>query len=330
MTRIRKSAIIALLISFVVLISGCSAEPHNDSFQADRSVESIVLEEDYSVKSTSSEEEETEESSEQSTIASFSLEDIPAYSGEPYAVVNDNVPYFTEDDLTTESYEYYSTLDELSRCGYAMACIGIDLMPTEEREDISEVYPTGWEQNEYDFVDGGYLYNRCHLIGFQLSGENDNELNLITGTRYMNVEGMLPFENLVADYVEETSNHVLYRVTPVYDGDNLLASGVLLEAVSVEDDGEGLEFNVFCYNVQPGVEIDYTTGENWVSDSSSSESGEVDNDETNYILNTNSLKFHYPDCSSVSDMSEKNKSEYTGSRDELIEEGYEPCGRCNP
>ena len=190
------------------------------------------------------------------TELSFSLEDIPDYSGSPYVVINNNIPDFDEADYTTASFEKYSNLDTLGRCGVAYACIGQDIMPTEEREDL-DYEPTGWVQEKYN---GEYLYNRCHLIGFQLAGENDNEKNLITGTRYLNIEGMLDFENEVADYVTETNNHVLYRVTPIFEGNNLLASGVQMEAYSVEDNGEGVEFNVYCYNVQPNIELDYATG----------------------------------------------------------------------
>ena len=189
------------------------------------------------------------------------LADVPAYSDEPYAVVNNNEPDFTESDMTTDSYESYSELDSSGRCGIAMANLGKDLMPTEDRESIGQVKPSGWQTVKYDNVDGKYLYNRCHLIGFQLAGENANEKNLITGTRYMNTEGMLPFENMVADYIRETGNHVLYRVTPIFEGGNLVASGVQMEAKSVEDDGNGICFNVYVYNVQPGIEIDYATGE---------------------------------------------------------------------
>ena len=196
----------------------------------------------------------------------YSMENIPPYDGTPYVVLNDNQPSFTEEDMTDVSYEFYSDLDELGRCGVTEACIGRDLMPTEKRGDISSVKPTGWVQNQYDFVDGKSLWNRCHLIGFQLAGENANECNLITGTRYLNVEGMLPFENLVADYVKETDNHVLYRVTPAFQGTELVARGVQMEAYSVEDSGDGVCFNVFCYNVQPGVEIDYATGDNCLAE----------------------------------------------------------------
>jgi len=190
------------------------------------------------------------------------LKDIPKYTGDPYVEINDNIPFFTEDDLTTESFEYYSPLDSLKRCSVCVANIGTDIMPTEERGSIGSVKPSGWKTVKYaGLVDGNYLYNRCHLIGFQLAGENANKKNLITGTRYLNVTGMLPFENMVADYVHDTDNHVLYRVSPIFDGDNLVASGVLMEAYSVEDDGEEVCFNIYCYNVQPGVIIDYATGD---------------------------------------------------------------------
>lgn len=193
-----------------------------------------------------------------------SLDDIPAYSGDPYVILNDNQPDFDAEDLTTNSFEQYSDLDALNRCGPAYANIGKDLMPTEKRGSISNVKPSGWVTAKYDNVDGKYLYNRCHLIGYQLTGENANEKNLITGTRSMNVDGMLPFENMVADYVKETGNHVLYRVTPVFEGDNLVASGVQMEALSVEDKGEGVCFNVYTYNNQPGITINYATGESWL------------------------------------------------------------------
>lgn len=190
----------------------------------------------------------------------ISIDEIPEYSGSPYVKINNNLPGFTQEEITTVAYESYSSLDILGRCGVAMACIDESLMPTEERESISEVHPSGWQVAAYDFVDGGYLYNRCHLIGFQLTGENANEKNLITGTRYLNVEGMLPFENMVAEYVRETDNPVMYRVTPIYEGYNLVAEGVQMEAYSVKDKGASICFNIFVYNVQPGVEIDYTTG----------------------------------------------------------------------
>ncbi|MBE5819436.1 MAG: hypothetical protein E7310_01190 [Clostridiales bacterium] len=197
---------------------------------------------------------------------SFDLSTIPEYDGiNAYVVLNDNEPDFDERYFLSEVFEEYSELDYLNRCGPAFANIGIEIMPTEERGEIGRVKPSGWQTIKYDNVDGKYLYNRCHLIGYQLTGENANEKNLITGTRYMNVQGMLPFENMVADYIDETENHVLYRVTPIFEGENLLANGVQIEAKSVEDNGDGICFNVYVYNVQPGIIINYSNGNNKLS-----------------------------------------------------------------
>ena len=284
--------------------------------------------------------------------------------------VNGNQPYFTEADLTTQSFETYSELDSLGRCGVAYANVGQDLMPTEPRGEIGSVKPTGWHLVKYDNVDGKFLYNRCHLIAYMLTAENANPQNLITGTRYLNVQGMLPLETKVSDYVKNTGNHVLYRVTPVFEGDNLLADGVLMEAYSVEDAGEGICFCVFAYNVQPGIGIDYATGDNWAEDDAATqETAETivvetptpqpdtaaqvvqetpvsqpdttaqivqetpvsqETQGTTYVLNTNTMKFHYPTCSSVDQMKEKNKEIYTGNREDVINMGYVPCKRCNP
>ena len=268
------------------------------------------------------------------TLLDGSTVDVEEFQADtPWITLNGNIPEFTEDDLTTEAFETYSELDELGRCGVAYANVGQELMPTEDRESISEVTPSGWINKDYgNLVDGGYLYNRCHLIGFQLTGENANERNLITGTRYMNIEGMLPFENMVADYVDETGNHVLYRVTPVYEGDDLVATGVQMEGYSVEDNGEGICYNIFAYNAQPGIAIDYATGDSWLDDSVGAVEGEPSTTTTTeesaimeYVLNTNSMKFHYPDCSSVSDMSPQNREDYAGTREDLIAQGYSPC-----
>lgn len=197
----------------------------------------------------------------------YDIHNLPDYSGEPTVEVNGGVPAFAEEDLTTEFYQELSDLDSKGRCGVVVACVDKQHMPEGEREEIDTIKPTGWKGGKYDFIDnGGFLYNRCHMIGWQLTGENAEERNLITGTRYFNVEGMLPYENQVAHYVRRTGNHVLYRVTPIFVGDELLCRGVQLEAESVEDQGKGLQFNVFCYNVQPGVEIDYMTGENWLAE----------------------------------------------------------------
>ncbi|MEY8428378.1 DNA/RNA non-specific endonuclease [Lachnospiraceae bacterium 46-15] len=276
-----------------------------------------------------------------SAAESVALSDIPEFSGEPYVVLNDNEPGFSEEDFTTESYEEYSALDSLGRCGAAEANIGQDLMPTEKRGDISQVKPTGWHSVKYDWVDGKSLYNRCHLIGFQLTAENANDRNLITGTRYMNVDGMLPFENMVADYIKETGNHVLYRVTPIFSGDNLVADGVQMEAKSVEDEGEGVCFHIFAYNVQPGVVIDYATGDSYGdeagtaaqadnSERAQDEGHSVSNKEGEYVLNVNTHKFHFPSCSGAKRMKGKNREDYVGDRETLISDGYEPCGSCNP
>lgn len=261
----------------------------------------------------------------------LSLDDIPAYSGEAYIAVNDNQPFFTQDELTTEAFEAYSELDSLGRCGTAYANICRELMPTEPRGEIGSVKPTGWQSVKYDFVDGKSLYNRCHLIGFQLAGENANPKNLITGTRYLNIEGMLPFENLVADYVKETDQHVLYRVTPVFQGQDLVARGVLMEGLSVEDSGEGVTFCVYAYNVQPGVDIDYATGDNRASDSQSAgDASQPDSSQGAYVLNISSKKFHLPSCGGVKDIKSENRQDYTGPRQALIDQGYQPCGRCKP
>ncbi len=270
------------------------------------------------------------------TIAeTFDFAAVPAYDGKAYVAVNDNIPFFTEEELSSASYETYGELDPLGRCTVCVASVGQDLMPAEERGNIGAVKPTGWHTVKYDFVDGKYLYNRCHLIGYQLTGENANEKNLITGTRYLNIEGMLPFENMVADYVKETDQHVMYRVTPVFEGDNLLAAGVLMEGKSVEDNGEGVLFCVFAYNVQPGVSIDYATGESSadgtiVNDTSAQEETSQSEETQTYVLNTNTHKFHKPGCYSVEKIKPENYAEFTGTREEAIAYGYDPCKNCNP
>ncbi len=268
------------------------------------------------------------------------LDSIPDFSGAAYIEINGNDPFFEDDEITAVAFESYSELDALGRCGVAFACIGVEIMPTEERGEIGSVTPSGWEykgvsnNREYDWVDGSYIYNRCHLIGFQLAGENANEKNLITGTRYLNIDGMLPFENEVAKYVEETENHVLYRVTPIYDGYDLVASGVLIEAYSVEDNGRGVCFCIYAYNVQPGVEINYYTGQNTAAGEAFPDNTDKNDDGTEttviYILNTSSKKFHYPDRSCSNNIKAENRKEYSGTREELISDGYSSCGTCKP
>lgn len=258
---------------------------------------------------------------------SISVSDIPEYSNSAYIKIDNNIPSFKDSEMTTKSFEKYSELDNLGRCSVAYACVGKDIMPAEKRGTIGSVKPSGWHTVKYDCIDGKYLYNRCHLIGYQLTGENANIKNLITGTRYLNVEGMLPFENMVADYVKETDNHVLYRVTPIFERDNLLVSGVQMEAKSVEDNGVGISFNVYCYNVQPDIVIDYKTGESWEVGNEKSIS---ESDTRTYILNTNTKKFHLKSCSSAKNLPDKNREEYSGNRNDLISKGYEPCKKCNP
>lgn len=282
----------------------------------------------------------------------FQVEQVPEFSGQPYVVLNDNCPAFQDTDYVTEPFEFYSELDSLGRCGQAFANVCKELMPTEERGAIGQVKPTGWHTVKYDIIDDIYLYNRCHLIGFQLAGENANEKNLITGTRYMNVDGMLPFEDQVADYVKTNGNHVLYRVTPVFQGNNLVASGVRMEASSVEDKGAGLSFHVYVYNNQPGIGIDYATGDSWVADganagvssgpnagtssgpngasSDQSAGGSQETSTATYVLNTNTKKFHRQTCSSISRIKDANRKEFDGTKEQLQADGYSPCKNCNP
>lgn len=292
--------------------------------------------------------------------ALFSLDDVPAYSGSADVAVNANAPFFTAQEIAyAESnlgYESYGQHDAIGRCTAAIACVGPDTMPAkgEKRGSIGMVKPTGWHTITYEGVDGRYLYNRCHLIAWCLGAENANEDNLITGTRYMNTEGMLPTEERVANYIDRTGNHVLYRATPVFEGDNLVASGVLLEARSVEDSGAGINLCRWCYNVQPGISINYATGDSWLasgdansdanatgSAAASTQRGASDagqqtegsqqsaNAQT-YILNTSTKKFHEPGCSAAARMSDRNKSEVSATRADLIAQGYTPCGICKP
>lgn len=265
------------------------------------------------------------------------LADVPAFDGKTaYVIINDGVPYFEASEYTTDSFETYADLDRLGRCGVAYACVGIDLMPIEDRGNISSVKPSGWQSTTYEHISGKYLYNRCHLIGHQLTGENANERNLITGTRFLNIEGMLPFENLVADHVKELEHHVLYRVSPVYTERNLVADGVLMEGYCVECAGEELVFCVYAYNAQPGVDINYKTGESCLSGEELPDSSE-DIEQTpspdgtvTYILNVSSKRFHLPTCAGAKTMKESNREESTKTREELIAENYIPCGTCKP
>jgi len=318
----RNISWLAVLLALLLLTTGCG--DGGAAEQTDQGMEAI------SEEAQGQAEEVFDVSLQKRSAAgeSFSIKDIPEFSGEPYVVLNDNEPEFSQEDFAEESYETYSELDELGRCGAALANIGQDLMPTEKRGNISQVKPSGWHSVQYEWVDGKSLYNRCHLIGYQLTAENANERNLITGTRFLNTEGMLPFENMVADYIHETDNHVLYRVTPVFEGENLVASGVQMEAWSVEDEGEGICFNIYAYNHQPGVVIDYKTGESYAEETE--DGAKSRSIVSEYILNTNTKKFHYPSCSSADEIREENRQAYSGDRENLISQGYEPCKKCEP
>ena len=260
----------------------------------------------------------------------------PAPDKNAYRTVNGNKPTFTKAQMTTKSFERYSALDSLGRCRTAFVNASPSTLPTKKRGSIGMVKPTGWHTVRYSIVgngSAGYLYNRCHLIAYCLTAENANKKNLITGTRYMNNEGMLPYEEKTARYIDKTNNHVLYRVTPVFEGSNLVASGVLMEAYSVEDQGKGICFCTYCYNVQPGVAIDYATGDSHLSgknNQNSHNSSAKEHASAVYILNTNTKKFHKPDCYSVKQMSSKNRKKYKGLRKKLIKDGYSPCKNCNP
>ena len=283
---------------------------------------------------------------EKENVGSYNSDKIPEYNGKSYIILNNNEPNFNDEDFLTDTFEKYSPLDKLGRCGVAFANISIDLMPTIERGSIGMIKPSGWHTVKYDIVSGKYLYNRCHLIGYQLTGENANEKNLITCTRSMNMGVMLDYENKVANYVESTGNHVLYRATPIFEGDNLLAGGVQLEAYSVEDKGDGICFNVFIFNVQPGVKIDYLTGESSLEDESTAPTPTPKPSVTpkptpkpspsstaqaqSYVLNTKTHVFHYASCRHVSSIKDANRKNFTGSRDALISDGFKPCGSCHP
>ena len=324
--------------------SGTSSTPDNNTTSSTSSTDdtSSVTTEDNATSSTASK----PSSIGGGTAKPVDLSSIPAYSGTAYVTINNNKPSFSSAELTTKGYEKYSPLDNLNRCGVAIASCGKEIMPgaNEERGSISSIKPRGWNQAKYEGISGGWLWNRCHLIGWQLSAENANRENLITGTRYMNINGMLPFENMVADYIRETGNHVAYRITPIYKGNNLVCSGVQMEAYSIEDNGDGIEFNVYCYNVQPGININYAdgssssqNGSNNTTSSSKPTTSVEENTNTNdntgstkYVLNTNTKKFHYPSCGSAGRIAAKNYAESNQSRDSLIAQGYSPCGNCDP
>ena len=336
--KLRKTAAIALceLLAIATIFTGCASTDLSGTEGAGHAVGAVVADEDSSSALGSKDKVDGPQEDLVNNNSYVSLDAIPAYDGKAYVAVNNNEPFFTDSDMTTTAFENYSDLDSLGRCGVAYANICKDIMPTEERGKIGMIKPSGWHTVKYDVIKDRYLYNRCHLIGYQLAGENANPKNLITGTRYLNVEGMLPFENLVADYVNNTGNHVLYRVTPMFSDSNLVANGVLIEAKSVEDNGGGILFNVYCYNVQPGVGINYENGDSWLdgttgsassgSDSSAAENSAADssNSETMVHITATGKKYHRAGCRTLK------KSDTEVTLDEAKSMGLSPCGICNP
>lgn len=336
--KLRKTAAIALceLLAIATIFTGCASTDLSGTEGAGHAAGAVVAGEDSSGALGSNDKVDKPQEDLVNNNSYVSLDAIPAYDGKAYVAVNNNEPFFTDSDMTTTAFENYSDLDSLGRCGVAYANICKDIMPTEERGKIGMIKPSGWHTVKYDVIKDRYLYNRCHLIGYQLAGENANPKNLITGTRYLNVEGMLPFENLVADYVNNTGNHVLYRVTPMFSGSNLVANGVLIEAKSVEDNGGGILFNVYCYNVQPGVGINYENGDSWLdgttgsassgSDSSAAENSAADssNSETMVHITATGKKYHRAGCRTLK------KSDTEVTLDEAKSMGLSPCGICNP
>ncbi len=336
--KLRKTAAIALceLLAIATIFTGCASTDLSGTEGAGHAAGAVVAGEDSSGALGSKDKVDGPQEDLVNNNSYVSLDAIPAYDGKAYVAVNNNEPFFTDSDMTTTAFENYSDLDSLGRCGVAYANICKDIMPTEERGKIGMIKPSGWHTVKYDVIKDRYLYNRCHLIGYQLAGENANPKNLITGTRYLNVEGMLPFENLVADYVNNTGNHVLYRVTPMFSGSNLVANGVLIEAKSVEDNGGGILFNVYCYNVQPGVGINYENGDSWLdgttgsassgSDSSVAENSAADssNSETMVHITATGKKYHRAGCRTLK------KSDTEVTLDEAKSMGLSPCGICNP
>ena len=338
--------LLSILLTLIMLFSftGCDLESYE--YESDSSVitstneatntlsngDGAKIEESSQAEDNTSTQSQKPSSVGSGTVTVVNPTSLPKYSGEAFIVVNNNQPNFSASELTTKGYEKYSNLDSLGRCGAALASCGKEIMPgeNEKRGSISNVKPTGWVQKNYSGISGGYLWNRCHLIGWQLSAENANEKNLITGTRYMNINGMLPFENMVADYIEETGNHVAYRITPIFEGRNLVCSGVQMEAYSIEDSGDGICFNVYCYNVQPGIVIDYATGNSSNSNGTSTvtpiekekeEEKQTSNSTMVWIPKSGSKYHSNSGCSNM-----KNPSKVT--KDEAIQRGYDPCKKC--
>lgn len=351
--KIKYLILVICLVLTLIIGGGCGSD---DLASADTDTDTVTetIEDTTSIENTSGSLDDASEEADAGSNSGIKydqsafLAKLPEWNGQPYCEINNNKPDFSENEIWKVTQESLDPLDSLGRCGTANSCIGQDGMPTQPRGNISEVHPTGWHSDSYDDVEGGKLYNRCHLIAHKLSGDDAVPRNLITGTSYMNRQGMLPFEDEIYEYVKGTGNHVMYRVTPCFKGDDLVARGVHMQAISVEDSGEGLAFNVFCYNVQPGIEIDYSTGDNRRSSSPDYDQESYDRndqDDTNnfaageedesspvmkYVLNTSSKKFHHEWCNSVDQMKDKNKKEIEATRDEIMADGYKPCGNCHP
>ena len=358
--------IVLLTLALALFLGGCEYSESSETETTNVTVKSVIVTENEvsETNEISSSTTKTSDSATQNTQSSSSSKsnqtsttiqtspvkvelskafEIPRYEGKDYIVINNDIPYFMQSELTAKAYETYSPLDSLGRCGVCTACIGKELMPTEERGSIGMIKPSGWQLSKYDFFDGKYLFNRCHLIGYQLTGENANERNLITGTRYMNIGRMLDLENMTASYIRRTGNHVLYRVTPCFEGNNLVATGVLMEAYSIEDSGKGVKFCNFVFNIQPNVSINYADGTNTLISAPTTTSTQTAKTTTQaaqntqssqsasreFVLNKNTKKYHETWCSSVKDIKDKNKGTYTGTEEELQKMGYSACKKCH-
>lgn len=316
----RKLKILGVLALAGSLLTGCS--------MASEFVDSAVSE---IKKSAAAELRKSSKDSEKTISTDELLKNLPEYAGETYVVLDNNTPTFDVEEMTTSTYVINADLDDLGRVGEAEACLGPETLPEDGRGEIAHIKPSGWKQNMYDFVDGGALYNRSHLLAHSLTGLNDDPTNLMTGTQRFNQIGMQIYENQVLNYIRKTGNHVMYRVTPLFEGDDLVARGVIMEGKSVEDDGEGISYRAFIYNMQPGVEIDYATGDNWADEIwDDTKEYEAKEDTHTYILNTSSHKIHKDTCPAAKKISAENRRKVTATREELIEQGYEPAGDCNP
>lgn len=331
MSNTRKRILIAIAASIIcgIILSGCATNPFAQPPAPTVDIQPSIR------PDTAVTETEKPRSNYTESVLDKALFEREISELTPSVELNGNIPTFTEAEKgMTHEFKQYSELDALGRCGVAFVGLSRASIPDEPRGEIGMVKPSGWKTIRLDFVDGGYLYNRCHLVGYQLAGDNADPRNLITGTRYLNVVGMLEYENMVGDYLYKTENHVLYRVTPIYRSENdLVAWGVQMEGYSIEDGGEGICFNVFCPNYQPGVSIDYATGEATVDETrAKKQDPEATPDPAlpTYVVNSRSKKFHIPTCEKVNDIAEYNRHTVSATREDLIADGYDPCGFCKP